>query len=125
MKNKIHINKTLLTLACFGLVYMFYINPLSAAPTAVDLLYACEHSLENGFQGIEGEVCTWYVTPCDCDYGKANEIPRVCLPESVPVETLARIVVSGLKEQPELRMNDANYAAALILSRIYPCKESL
>jgi len=106
-----------------GLVLLIFINPASAVPTAVDLLHACESSLENNFQGIEGDVCTWYVTPCDCDYGKKNEMPRVCLPESVPVESLARIVVDGLKEQPGLHREDANYAAALILTRVYPCSE--
>lgn len=123
MKYKIYINKASPAIFCFGLVHLFCISPLSAAPAAVDLLHACEHSLDNGFQGIEGDVCTWYVTPCDCDYGKTKEMPRVCLPESVPAESLARIVVSGLKEQPGLHKDYADYAAAIILSRVYPCSE--
>ncbi|OGT64690.1 MAG: hypothetical protein A2W69_01470 [Gammaproteobacteria bacterium RIFCSPLOWO2_02_47_7] len=123
MKYEIYTNETLPVAACFGLILLIFISPLSAAPSAVDLLDACEHSLQNGFQGIKGDVCIWYVTPCDCDYGKTKEMPRVCLPDSVPVESLARIVVRGLKEQPGLHMENADYAAAMILSRIYPCSE--
>ena len=123
MKYKTFINKTLPFAVRTGLVFFIFVSPLPAAPSAVDLLHACEFSMENNFQGIEGDICAWYVTPCDCDYGKTNEMPRVCLPDSVPVESLARIVVTGLKEQPGLHVEDANYAAAFILSRVYPCSE--
>lgn len=68
-------------------------------------------------------MCFWYVTPCDCDYRKAANLPRVCLPQSVPTETLARTVIDGLKEKPELQSESADYAASVILSRIYPCSD--
>jgi hypothetical protein len=123
MNYKIYINKMLPMMECAGLIQLVLINPVMAAPAAIDLLKACEHSLAKGFEGIEGEMCTWYVTPCDCDYGMVNDMPRVCLPKSVPVESLAQTVVEGLREQPELHMENADYAAATILSRIYPCNE--
>ena len=123
MRYTIYKNKKFAIAVCFGLLNLIFISILSAAPSAVDLLDACEISLKKGFQGIEGELCIWYITPCDCDYVKTKETPRVCLPEPVPVESLARIVVRGLKEQPELHMEDADYAAAIILSHVYPCSE--
>jgi hypothetical protein len=117
------INETLVALICCSLVYVSATGLLAAAPAAGDLLKACEHSLKNGFAGIEGDMCTWYVTPCDCDYGKGNDMPRVCLPDRIAVETLARIVVAGLKDQPGFHAEDADFAAARILSRVYPCNE--
>jgi hypothetical protein len=47
----------------------------------------------------------------------------VCLPEAVATESLAREVVTGLAAKPELQSQDADAAAAMILSRIYPCSE--
>lgn len=108
---------------CAGVIQLLLITLVMAAPAASELLKACEHSLANGFEGIEGDMCTWYVTPCDCDYGMASDTPRVCLPKSEPVESLAQTVVEGLREQPELHAEDADFAAATILSRIYPCNE--
>lgn len=102
---------------------VFYSSWTFAAPSGADLETACRHSLDRGFQGNDGMMCTWYVTPCDCDYGKKHETARVCLPETVPVETLAGLVVSGLHERPELKSKDAGYAAAEILSHIYPCSD--
>ena len=112
----------LLQLACF-LCFLMNINPANAVPVADDLLQACEVSLNNGFQGVVGEMCIWYVTPCDCTYGKAAELPRVCIPDTVPTESLARSVVDGLKAHPELLVKDADFAAAAVLSRIYPCDQ--
>lgn len=105
------------------LVPLFYSSGVCAAPSAADLEAACQQSLNEGFHGNEGMLCTWYVTPCDCDYGKKQEIPRVCLPGTVSVETLANEVMAGLQQQPELKTEDAGFAAALILSRIYPCHD--
>jgi hypothetical protein len=97
--------------------------PATAAPTGANLLTACENSLVKGFSEEQGMFCTWYVTPCDCNHGKGSEIPRVCLPETIATETLAREVITGLQEYPELQEKNAEYAAAFILSRIYPCIE--
>ena len=102
---------------------LFYSSGVYAAPSGADLEAACQQSLDEGFHGHEGMLCTWYVTPCDCDYGKEQEAPRVCLPETVTVETLAGEVIAGLQEQPGLKTGDAGFAAALILSRIYPCHD--
>lgn len=109
-------------LCSFGVLLMWH-QTLTAAPVAADLLRACENSLNAEFQGIEGELCTWYVTPCDCDYGKSNDLPRVCLPEAESTESLARTVIAGLRETPGLLDKPADYAAAIILSREYPCTE--
>jgi len=105
------------------LVPLFYSSRVCAAPSGADLESACQQSLNNGFHGNEGMLCTWYVTPCDCDYGKKQEIPHVCLPATVTVETLAREVIAGLQQQPGLKTKDAGFAAALILSHIYPCHD--
>ena len=123
MKKRIYINRQRAGIISLGCMIILWISPLSAAPGADDLLKACEASLENGFQGIQGDLCIWYVTPCDCEYGKASELPRVCLPESISTETLADKVVRGLIDQPELQAESADFAAAMILSRIYPCIE--
>jgi len=92
-----------------------------ATPSGAEFLRACRHALSNEFAGIEGQMCTWYVTPCDCEAVRKPGAPRVCLPESVATEPLARAVVSGLETQPDLQLQDADVAAAKILSRIYPC----
>ena len=92
-----------------------------AAPLASDLLAACEYSLANGFQGSNGMMCVWYVTPCDCSYGKESVIPRVCLPDGKTPESLAREVINDLKSQTELQSESAEMAAAMILSPKYPC----
>lgn len=92
-----------------------------AAPIASELLTACEDSLENGFHGPTGMMCSWYVTPCDCHHGKELAIPRVCLSGNESEELLAKIVVDGLKDQSALQSKPAELAAGIILSPIYPC----
>ena len=91
-----------------------------AAPGSGELLKACERSLKNGFQGIEGQMCTWYVRPCECDPEKPGK-PNVCLSEGLSTEDLARKVVSGLKAEPALLELEADVAAARVLVRDYPC----
>ena len=94
---------------------------VSAAPSGNDLLQACTESVRNGFDTMKGKMCTWYVTPCDCNIDKT--IPQVCLSESVTTESLAATVIAGLTEKPELQQESAARAAALILSEKYPCTE--
>lgn len=94
---------------------------LLAAPTGGDLLTACEDSLKNGFHSSKGMMCVWYVTPCDCHHGKDSDIPRVCLPDGKETESLAREVIKGLKEQPELQIKSAEISAGEILVKKYPC----
>ena len=92
-----------------------------AAPSADELLAACEDSLEKGFHGSTGMMCSWYVTPCDCHHGKDVAIPRVCLLGNEAEVLLATIVVEGLKSQPDLQSQSAEMAAGIILSSKYPC----
>ena len=94
-----------------------------AAPSGADLAQACENALVGGFNGIQGRMCAWYVTPCDCAAGRKPEAPRVCLPGTIATEALAREVVTGLAAQPELQLRDADVAAAMILSGTYPCPQ--
>ena len=94
-------------------------NSSHAAPSGADLLEACTQSVRDGFDSMIGKMCTWYVTPCDCNIDKS--IPLVCLPESVPTETLAGLVIAGLTKRPDLQQFDATHAAALILADQYPC----
>jgi hypothetical protein len=92
-----------------------------AAPGGADLAVACETALAEGFDGIHGRMCIWYVTACDCASGGAIELPRVCLPADAEIEALAAAVLQGLHEDPELLVADAALAAATVLSGIYPC----
>lgn len=93
----------------------------AAAPNGEDLLRACRQSLESGFQGVAGRMCEYYVTPCDCEAGRAADILRVCLPAEVSTKALARKVIDGLEVEPALQRRPAADAAARILSRDYPC----
>ncbi|MFT5394878.1 MAG: hypothetical protein ACI85N_000057 [Gammaproteobacteria bacterium] len=103
-----------------GLLFMVSADIL-AAPSAKDLLKACENSLANGFHGSTGMMCSWYVTPCDCHHGRDLSIPRVCLTGNESEELLAKIVVDGLKAEPALQLESAEMAAGIILSPNYPC----
>ena len=102
---------------------LYYSSSLIAAPSGEQLQQACEYSLENNFEGIKGQMCIWYVTPCDCDPTKQTEAPRVCLPFEQDENDLALKVIEGLKKDPELGKQDASVAAAIILAEYYPCEE--
>ncbi|GJM04039.1 MAG: hypothetical protein DHS20C09_00300 [marine bacterium B5-7] len=104
----------------FGLLFMICGNAV-AAPSAKDLLAACEESLVNGFHGTTGMMCSWYVSPCDCHLGKDSVIPRVCLTGNESEESLARLVVDSLKAEPALQSKLAEIAVGIILSLNYPC----
>lgn len=104
----------------FGLLFMICAD-IYAAPSANDLLAACEDSLANDFHGSTGMMCSWYVTPCDCHHGKDLAMPRVCLTGNESEELLAKIIVAGLKAQSELQSIPAEMAAGIILSSNYPC----
>ena len=105
-----------------AIVLLLCINTGSAAsPVGADVVLACEESLANDFEGMKGMMCTWYVTPCDCTTGKDPEIQRVCLPDDLEVEELARQVIEGLKLEPELQSKSAEVASSIILSKKYPC----
>ncbi len=92
-----------------------------AATTGADLLTVCDTALKTNFRGMNGKMCIWYVTPCDCDFGGDTALPPVCLPDSVSNLTLAFMVTEMLKATPEFQKKDAGEAAALILSEVYPC----
>lgn len=95
---------------------------MSVAPTGADLLEACQFAGKNGYDSTQGMMCIWYVTPCDCHFGKSKEIPRVCLPETVSHQQLADVVVRGIQQTPDLKQVSAEQAAANILSPLYPCE---
>ena len=107
----------------FGFTLLFISTSLFATPNGRDLLAACEHSLDKGFSGAEGMMCTWYVTPCGCFHSKDSEIPRVCLPSSPDVNALAREVAEGLSATPELLDKNADVAAGTILKENFPCTD--
>ncbi len=104
-----------------GLLLFFVSTIVFATPNGKDLLAACEHSLDKGFSGTEGMMCTWYVTPCDCFHGDNSEIPRVCLPPVPDVDALAQEVTEGLAMHPELLGKSADVAAGVILEKSFPC----
>lgn len=89
----------------------------AAGPNGEDLLNACSVSIENGSDNAASAMCGWYVRPCNCD----TALPPVCLPESVSTDRLAREVISGIDTRPELKNESAAFAAAAVLSEIYPC----
>jgi hypothetical protein len=107
---------------CILISMLTFSRLLVAAPTGGDLLDACTKSVGTGFDSVAGQMCFWYVTPCDCTFD--TDKPRVCLPESLPTESLAREVIAGLTQEPELRQLDASLAAATVLARKYPCVET-
>ena len=106
----------------FGFFLILSVNTqVMASPTGADVVTACEESLANGFHDITGMMCVWYVTPCDCHIGKDPVIPRVCLPDGMETEALAREVIEGLKLRPELQSETAELASSSILATLYPC----
>ena len=107
--------------ARYFLVTMVLSGQVWASPGGNDLLAACSYALRNGFAGVEGAMCSYYVTPCDCAAVREAGVPRVCLPDDIPVKMLAHKVVDGLNAQPDLQLRTASAAAAAILSVDYPC----
>ena len=90
--------------------------------TGQELVYACEHALDNNFTGTGGMACYWYVTPCDCETGR-QEQPRVCLPHDISEYQLARMVIDGIRNNAELQKMDAAVAVGTVLSQTYPCSD--
>ena len=107
----------------FGLLLFFVSTIVFATPNGKDLLLACEHSLDKGFSGTEGMMCTWYITPCDCHHGDDSEILRGCLPPVPDVDALAREIMEGLAATPELLEESADVAAGVILGKSFPCTD--
>ena len=94
-----------------------------ASPDGADLLRACRTSINNGFTGIEGMMCEYYLTPCACTVGNDPALPRFCPPARVSTGDLAALVIDGFKKSPDLLDRDAQTAAAVILARKYPCTD--
>ena len=93
-----------------------------ATPSSDDIVTMCERALSKGFRGRTAQMCTWYVTPCDCD-AEQNNAPRVCVPEDIASKTLAEQVVTLLKGLPEFRQEDGPQAVAQVLAVRYPCDD--
>jgi len=108
------------TLASFFLAASLAAPAANAAPTGAELLTVCDSALRSNFRGLRGKMCTWYVTPCDCD--TAPGLPRVCLTDPIEAPKLAVTVTEVLKAIPELQLKSAEEAVALILSEVYPCE---
>ncbi|NNE37107.1 MAG: hypothetical protein HKN08_02285 [Gammaproteobacteria bacterium] len=90
-----------------------------AAPTGSDLLLACSTAQENGYDSIQGQMCTWYVIPCNCSYD--TDIPESCTPEDMQVQELADIVIKHLTGNDALLSQTATKSAAIILAEKFPC----
>lgn len=121
MSGRKSVLKTRLLFFC-GLSLLHSTLIMASAPNGGALLSACRDALNSGFTGVNGQLCSWYVTPCDCRVGK-EDAPRVCLPESVTAAELAGIVVAGLTEKPGLQERDAESAVASVLAPLYPCTD--
>lgn len=94
-----------------------------ASPNGTDLLRACRTSINNGFEDIEGMMCEYYLTPCECTAGEDNPAPRFCPPARASMGDLAVLVIDGFKKSPGLLNRDAQTAAAVILARRFPCSD--
>lgn len=94
-----------------------------AAPDGADLLRACKTSINNGFEGIEGMMCEYYLTPCSCKVDESSTAPRFCPPAIASTADLAALVIDGLNQSSGLLDQDAQTAAAVILAKIYPCTD--
>lgn len=94
-----------------------------ASPDGSDLLRACRTSLNNGFNGIEGMMCEYYLTPCNCAVGVKASVPKFCPPAGASTDDRAAAVIDGLNKSPVLQDQDAQTAAAVILAKMYPCTE--
>ena len=105
----------------FFILLIIVTDPVIAAPSGADLLSACDKSIELGFDAIEGQMCTWYALPCNCY--PDDEVTQVCLPDDLSMESIAQIIVDGLKNETQLQTLSASESATLILARIYPCQE--
>ncbi len=90
-------------------------------PGGAELLAACEHASNHGYDNTLGMLCIWYITPCDCTVNKSPSLPRVCLPPDVHHDVLAQRVMQALRERRALLELSAEEAAAIILSEYYPC----
>lgn len=86
-----------------------------------DLKAACQRALKHDFSGLDGQFCAWYVTPCACDIPGPEDEKAICLPVAATAEQLARDVIQGLEESPELLPQSPAMAAETILARKYPC----
>ncbi len=106
------------------LIFLFGFNAaVHAVPTSDELVTICERALNAGYVGRRAQMCTWYVTPCDCDVSSSGDMPRVCIPKGTPTARLARQVVEVLGELEEYQQPDGARAAAQVLAVIYPCEE--
>lgn len=90
-------------------------------PTGEDLLKSCQSLLSSETTQMQQMLCTWYILPCDCEQ-KDKTIPKVCLPDKVDEEELARIIVKELEHKQQLQRSSALFAANSILQKYYPCK---
>ncbi len=90
-----------------------------AVPTGSDLLLACSLARDNNFDSIQGQMCTWYVIPCNCNYDA--DIPQSCTPENMQVPELANIVIEGLTNNEALLNQTASKSAAIILAEQFSC----
>ena len=99
-------------------------NSTFAAPSSDDIIKMCERALGNGFRGRPAQMCTWYVTPCDCDIGR-NSALRVCVPEETATRVIAEQVVTLLNGLPEFRQKDGEKAVRQVLAVRYPCSDEL
>lgn len=118
--------KTSITVSFFILLILNTHNYSNAneMPTGRILMQACEAMLNDQADQLNVMLCNWYVTPCDCHYGKPEALPKVCLPESVDSNLLAAIIVEQLEKEIDLQQLSAEEAAAKILAPIHPCVSS-
>lgn len=104
---------------CIAILAAIAMSPVYAAPTGADLLAACTQAEATSYQSLEGQMCSWYVMPCDCDNNPA--LTPVCAPDSVQTHTLAAMIISALAADPGLHELDAAIAANRVLAQEYPC----
>lgn len=97
----------------------------SASQMSVDALIGlCDRGDTQGGMGVDAAFCDWYLLPCDCKLGQAEQLPRWCLPEPdvepKAYEEAHERVLAALKRLPA-REQAAEVAVAQILERLFPC----
>ncbi len=104
----------------FAIILLLFSANGQSAPTGSDLLLACNTAQEEGYDSIQGQMCTWYIIPCNCSMDPA--IPESCTPENMEVHELADIIIEGLTGNNILLDETATMSAAIILSEKFPCE---
>ena len=113
----------------FALLVVASVSVAADSVTSSILLRSCEAALgdDEDARGL-GMFCLGYVGGLADTYavvqGVVPEEHRkelMCIPSTVDVEEMVRVIVKYLKDHPKLETEPARVTAAVALSKAYPC----